>query len=56
MGPHLRGRTGRVPFSMSAWVAPNAGKYGQVHVIPVPQNGPTEPPYPEEFLFRFTRV
>ncbi|KAI6125023.1 hypothetical protein EDD16DRAFT_1703350 [Pisolithus croceorrhizus] len=40
----------------SAWTAPPEGKFGQVHVDPVPWNGQTDPAYPMEFLFRFTRV
>ncbi|KAI5985274.1 hypothetical protein EDD15DRAFT_2200731 [Pisolithus albus] len=40
----------------SGWAAPKEGKFGQVHVNPVPWNAQSEPAYPVEFLFRFTRV
>ncbi|KAI6102663.1 hypothetical protein EDD16DRAFT_1715912 [Pisolithus croceorrhizus] len=40
----------------SAWTAPPEGKFGQVHVDPVSWDGQTDPAYPTEFLFRFTRV
>ncbi|KAI6110936.1 hypothetical protein EV401DRAFT_289535 [Pisolithus croceorrhizus] len=40
----------------TAWTAPPEGKFGQVHVNPVPWNGQTDPAYPTEFLFRFARV